>query len=132
MTDNSNIVRRLYEDCINPGRTELLPDLVADEFVGPTGERGPSGFAETLASLRSGFPDIHFTIEDMIAERDRVAVRWTWRGSHTGQFRAFPATGKRLTNTGIAIYQVSGGKIIRTWVETDRLGAMQQMGVVPA
>jgi len=90
-----------------------LAELVAEDYTGPTGERGPSGCAETVAALRRGFPDIHFTVDDLIADRDRVAVRWTWRGTHTGQVRAFPPTGKSLTNTGIAVYQVSGGRIVR-------------------
>jgi steroid delta-isomerase-like uncharacterized protein len=131
MTENGQIIRRLYEDCINTGRLELLTALVADDYMGPTGEKGPSGFAETIAALRSAFPDIRFTVEDVIAEGRRVAIRWAWRGTHLGQFRTFAPTGKTLTNTGIAIYEITDGRISRAWLETDRLGALQQMGVIP-
>ena len=129
---NKQAVRRLYEDCINPGRLDRLAELIADDFVGPHGERGPTGYAATVTGLRTGFPDIRFTVEDIIAEADRVAIRWTWHATHTGPFGGLALTGKPITNTGIAIYQLANHKIIRTWLETDRLGALQQLGAVPA
>lgn len=132
---NKQVIRRLYEDCINPGQLDLVGPLVSDDYVGPRGERGPSGFTATLTSLRTGFPDIHFTIDDLIAEADKVTIRWTGHATHGGTFvgpyGTFPATGKRLTNTGIAIYQFTDHKIVRTWLESDRLGALQQIGALP-
>ena len=130
--ENREVVRRLYEDCLNAGRVEDIPALVSADFVGPSGERGPDGFRAITLSLRAAFPDIHFTLEDMAAEGDRVAVRWTWRGTHRGRFRAFAATQKPVTNDGIAFYQVEGGRIVRSWLQTDRLGFLQQIGAVPA
>jgi len=132
MKTTGDIIRRLYEDCINTGRIDLLPELVADDYVGPNGEQGPSGFATTVQALRHAFPDIRFTLEDVIADEHRIAVRWSWRGTHLGQFRTFTPTGKAITNTGIAIYELRGGKIVKAWLETDRLGAIQQMGAIPA
>lgn len=129
---NKNRVRRIYEQCLNAGKLELLDDLVAPEFVGVQGERGPDGFENTLAGLRTAYPDIHFTIEDMIAEGDRVAIRWRWAGTQTGPQRGFPPSGAAVTDTGIAIYELRDGKIIRAWLETDRLGVLQQIGVVPS
>jgi predicted ester cyclase len=133
---NKQVVRRIYEDCINPDRPDRLAELVSADYVGPRGERGPDGFAANVASLRAGFPDIKFTLDDLIADGDRVTVRWTWHAIHAGTFRgpagSFPPTGKQVTNTAIAIYQLVDHKIVRVWLESDRLGALQQIGAVPA
>ena len=131
LQENKHIVRKIYEDCINRGAIELLPELVSDDYVGVRGERGAAAFANNLTSLRNGFPDIRFTIEDLIAEGDRVAVRWSWQGTHTGVFNGLPACQKHVTNDGIVIYQLQDHKIVRTWIQTDRLGVLQEIGVVP-
>jgi predicted ester cyclase len=129
---NKQTVRRLYEECINGRRLELLPTLVGDDFVGAGGERGASGLAGTIDELRTGFPDIRFSLEDLIAEGDRVTVRWTWEGTHKGPFRGIAPSLKPVTNAGIAIYQIRDDKIVRAWLQTDRLGVLQQIGVIPA
>jgi len=127
---NKATVQRLYEESINSGRVELMEELVGVEYVGPNGERGPAGFASTVQDLRRGFPDITFAIEDLVAERDRVAVRWRWSATHAGPFRTFAATNRHVTNTGIAIYELRDGRVTRAWLETDRLGALQQIGAI--
>lgn len=129
--NNKELVRGLYEDFINRGRLDVLDQLVADDYEGPDGARGPSAFRANIASVRAGFPDIQFRVEDLIAEGDRVVVRWSWVGTHAGPFRGIPPTNKRVTNSGIAIYQFRDGEIIRNWLETDRLGALQQIGAAP-
>jgi predicted ester cyclase len=129
---NKQTVRRVYEEAINAAEFARLPELVAADYVGPQGDRGPAGFQEGVESLRAGFPDIHFRIEELIAEGDRVVVRWTWSGRHTGSFRGFSPSNQEVNNSGIAIYQLRESKLVRGWLETDRLGAMQQMGVVSA
>jgi predicted ester cyclase len=128
---NKQIVRSLYEDYINQQKRERLPELVAADYVGPDGERGPSGFGKTIDGLRSGVPDIHFRVEDLIAEGDKVTVRWKWSGTHTGTLRGFAPSNRHVENTGIAIYELSLGKVARAWLQTDRLGFLQQIGVVP-
>jgi predicted ester cyclase len=130
LEENKEIVRRIYEDCLNRGAMELLPQLVSGDYIGVRGERGPSAFANNVAALRRGFPNIRFTIEDLIAEGDRVAVRWTWQGTHTGIFNGVSPTQKEVSNEGIVIYQLRGDKIVRTWIQTDRLGVLQEIGVV--
>lgn len=127
---NKQLMRAVYEDHINTGRLEPLADLVSADYVSPTGERGPASFLANIAELRAGFPDIRFTIDQLIGEADRVVVQWSWQATHTGTFRGVAPTGKRITNSGIAIYQLAGGKIVRNWLETDRLGALQQMGAL--
>lgn len=129
---NTQAVRRLYEECVNGGQSGPLTELIAPEFSLPDGSRGPGAFAANVAALRAGFPDIRFTIEDLVAQGDRVAVRWTWTGTHTGAFRGFAASGRTVRDTGLVLYRFAGGKVMSAVVETDRLGVLQQIGVLPA
>lgn len=128
---NAQVVRSLYEECMNRAALERLDELVASDYVGPRGERGPEGFRNTLTGLRAGVPDIQFTIEELLADESRVAVQWTWRGTHTGRLREFAAPQKPVTNEGIAVYHLRDGKIVQGAVQTDRLGLLQQIGVLP-
>jgi predicted ester cyclase len=128
---NKHIIRSLYEDCINTGALERLDELVAPGYVGPQGEAGPDGFRKTIQGLRAGIPDIRFTIDELIAEGDGVAVRWTWRGTHTGPLRCLEPSQKPVTNAGIALYHLNDGKIVRAALQTDRVGFLQQIGVLP-
>jgi predicted ester cyclase len=77
------------------------------------------------------FPDVRMTVEDGFAEGDKVVVRWTGRGAHTGELMGIPPTGKQVTVTGIDVYRVAGGKLVERWGEFDQMGMMQQLGVVP-
>jgi predicted ester cyclase len=128
---NKQAVRRIYDEAVNAGRTGILADLIAPEFALPDGTRGPAAFASNVTALRAGFPDIRFTIEQFVAEGDRVAVRWTWTGTHTGTFRGFAATGVVAHDTGLVLYTFANGKVVNAIVETDRLGVLQQIGVIP-
>lgn len=128
---NKETVRRLYEDFLNTGKLELLDQVIAEDYMGIYGQKGPTAFADTIQALRQGFPDIQWTIEDLVAAGDRVAVRWTWQGTHRGSFRGIPASQKQMTDKAIGIYQLRDGKIVNAWIETDRLGFLQQIGVVP-
>ncbi len=84
-----------------------------------------------MGGLRAGFPDIHFTIEDLMADGDRVALRWKWEGTHQNAFRGFEPTGKRVSNTAFAIYELREGKVVRAWLLTDRLGFSRPWGPCP-
>jgi len=127
---NRQIVRRLYADYLNPGNLDHLGDLVSDDFVGRDGVRGAAGFAASIRGLRAAFPDLTYTLEDVTAEDDRVAVRWTLRGTFNGPFRGVAPTQQRIENTGFAMFQLAHGKLIRATVETDRLGFLQAIGVL--
>lgn len=136
MTDDSRetnrqTVERLFQT-FNQGDLALVDSLVGPEYVGPQGDRGPAGFKAVVVGLRTAFPDLRYTIDDTLAEGDRVAVRWHWTGTHQGPFRAFPATGKAVSNTGAGIFRFKGGKIVAAVLETDRLGFLEQIGAVPA
>jgi steroid delta-isomerase-like uncharacterized protein len=104
---------------------------VGPDYVGAQGEKGAAGFNAVAIGLRTAFPDLHYTLEEVLAEGDQVAVRWHWTGTHEGAFRAFPATGKSVRNTGGGIFRLREGKIVAATLETDRLGFLEQIGAVP-
>jgi steroid delta-isomerase-like uncharacterized protein len=85
-----------------------------------------------MTGFHTSFPDLRFTIEDQIAEGDRVVVRWTMRGTNLGEYQGWPPTGKTITVTGISAFRIAGGKIQEIHVNMDRHGLMEQMGWVPA
>lgn len=124
------IVKRLYAEFLNGGDASAADQLVSPDFSGPAGE-GPEGFKSTVLPLRRAFPDLQFTIQDMVTEGSRVVVRWTWQGTHRGPFAGTAPTGRLVSNDGIAIYRIEGGKIAEAWSQMDRLGVLQQIGVVP-
>jgi steroid delta-isomerase-like uncharacterized protein len=93
---------------------------------------GREGIKQFYATLRAAFPDIHFTIEDQIAEGDRVVTRWTARATHTGEYQGIPPTGKQFSLTGIDIDRIANGKVVECWPIADELGVLQQLGVIPA
>ena len=127
---NRRSVERLFAT-FNQGDLGVVDELVGPEYVGAQGDRGPAGFKTVVVGLRTAFPDLHYTVDDLVAERDQVAVRWHWTGTHRGPFRAFPATGKAVSNTGAGIFRLKDGKIVEALLETDRLGFLQQIGAVP-
>ena len=129
--ENKRKVDQLFDTCFNRGDLGLLDELVSPDYIGAQGDRGPAGFKGIVAGLRTAFPDIHYTVDDVVADSDKVAVRWRWSGTHQGAFRAFPATHKSFSSTGTGIFRFQGGKIVAATLETDRLGFLQQMGVVP-
>ena len=129
--ENKQVVRLLFEDGFNRDTAGVLDRTVGAEYVDATGERGPGAFRQVIARLRGAFPDIHYTIDDVVAEGDAVAIRWHWTGTHDGPFRGVPPTHRRVTNTGNAIFHVRSGKIVAAALETDRLGFLQSVGILP-
>jgi steroid delta-isomerase-like uncharacterized protein len=127
---NQRNVEKLF-DTFNHDDLAPLDELVASDYVGPQGDRGPAGFRKIIAGLRAAFPDIHYTIDDVLAHDDKVAIRWHWTGTHKGPFRGFLPTGKTVSNSGTGIFRCQDGKIIAASLETDRLGFLEQIGVVP-
>ena len=93
---------------------------------------GPEGIRQFYGALREAFPDIHFTIEDQVAEGDRVVTRWTARATHKGAFQGIPPTGKQINLAGIDIDRIVNGKVVECWPVADELGLLQQLGALPA
>jgi predicted ester cyclase len=134
--DNKAVVRRFYEEVLNQKKRAVLDEVfdpnVVDHFAPPGTPGGLEGANQIFDMFLTAFPDLHFTVEDMIAEGDRVVARATMSGTQQGPFMGIPPTGKHVTITGIDINRFVGGKSVEHWVEMDRLGLMQQLGVIPA
>jgi steroid delta-isomerase-like uncharacterized protein len=133
--DNKAVVRRFYEEVMNQKNRAVLDQVfdlnVVDHFAPPGTPGGLEGARQTLGMFLSAFPDLHFTVEDLIAEGDKVVARATLSGTQQGTFMGIPATGKHVTIRGIEINRFEGGKSVEHWVEMDTLGLMQQLGVIP-
>lgn len=124
------LVKGLYEDCLNPRRLDRLADYLADDFVGSNGERGAAGFRQTVERMVTAFPDLQFEIEDLFAADDKACVRWRFEAAHMGPLSGIAATGRTAVQHGIAIYQARDGKLVRAWLQIDRLAVLQQIGAV--
>jgi steroid delta-isomerase-like uncharacterized protein len=126
-------VRRLYEEYLNQNRPELLASLVSEDVVlhTATEERGIAAYAALTDRLRVAFPDMQFTICDLIANDDRVVVRWTMDATHSGPLVGIPATGKRVQQRANVIYRLADGKIAEGWAVMDQAGMLRQLGFDP-
>ena len=135
LQQNKELVRRYFEGWANRGDPAVADALIATNVV----LRNPPAVIHSLAEYKQGmavfhtaFPDLKFTIEDEIAERDRIAVRWTLRATHLGEYYSHPPTGKTMTMTGISIFHIADGKIQDITVNMDKLGQALQLGWLPA
>jgi steroid delta-isomerase-like uncharacterized protein len=135
---NKAVVRRGFEEGLNEGKVAVFDELWAPDYIHHDPDRPTirtrEDFKRYVTMTRNTYPDIHFTIEDMIAEGEQVAVRWTWRGTNTGDLvipRHIPATGKQVMATGITIFRFAEGKCVEDWHLTDFLGIYQQLGLIP-
>jgi len=131
---NKDIARAYLEQVWNRRQFDRFDEFVAEDVVfhDRSGDQGGAWMKETLAALREAFPDQKTTIEDEIAEGDRVVQRFTTTGTHQGEFNGIPATGKRIVLPSIYIFRLTDGKIVEVWAQTDGLNMMQQLGVIPA
>ena len=134
---NKALFRRMVEEIFNRGNMSLADEFIAPDFVEheelPPGiPPGREGVKQLTAMLRSAFPDFKATIDDMIAEGDKVVVRMTWRGTHKGEFMGIPPTGKSVSFGVIDIVRFAGDKFAEHWGLMDSMSMMQQLGAVPA
>jgi steroid delta-isomerase-like uncharacterized protein len=131
---NKALVRRFVEEFWNEGTTTAADELMATDAVihMPTGEVvSPDGLKSFADMWRRSFPDWHSTFEELIAEGDKVAERWTGRGTHRGELQGIPPTGKRVEVPGSVFYRIIGGKIVEFRGQLDMMSLMQQIGAVP-
>jgi steroid delta-isomerase-like uncharacterized protein len=135
MEENKALFRRFIEEIINQGNLAIVDELFGSDYIyhapGSPEFRGPEGVNQFVMMYRSAFPDLHLTVEDLIAEGDKVVTRWTMRGTHRGELMGIPATGKQVSVPGIVISRFANGKIVEEWENFDTLGLMQQLGLVP-
>ena len=134
LVDNKAIIRRFVEEVQNQGNLAALDELLAANFVNHTAPPGVPADGEGLKQLtrifRAAFPDGAMTIEDMIAEGDRVVTRKTFRGTHSGELMGIPPTGKQVTIGLIDIVRLADGLVVESWNAADDLGMLQQLGVI--
>ena len=132
--DNKNIVRRFFEEGPSKGDLGAADELLAANFALHTpipSAPGIKGMNEVIIACRSAFEHLNVTVEDMVAEEDRVVSRFTARGIHKGAFMDLGPTGKSITMTGMEIFRIENGKIAELWGEANLLGLMQQLGILP-
>jgi steroid delta-isomerase-like uncharacterized protein len=133
---NKALIRRYVEEVWNKGNLSVIGEILATKFIrhdpaDPEPVSSSEGLKQVVTMYRTAFPDVHFTIDDQIAEGDKVATRWRGSGTHKGSLRGIAPTGKESTVTGIVISRIVGGKIVEEWGNWDTLGMLQQLGVVP-
>jgi steroid delta-isomerase-like uncharacterized protein len=134
--ENKALMRRYYDEVWQQGNMAAADALVAPTIVDhmplPGQAPGRAGHHQAVMMILSAFPDHQFSIEDLVAEEDRVVGRWTMRATHTGELMGIPVTGKPVTMSGIDIARFANGQIAEVWHIEDVLGMMQQLGVIPA
>jgi steroid delta-isomerase-like uncharacterized protein len=132
---NKIITKRFGDEVIGKKNLDALDELVAEDFIEhvPFPGQGPGrdGLKLTTGAFLTAFPDIMWTTHEQIAEADNVVSRFTWTGTHRGEFLGIPATGRRVTVWGVVIDVVRGGKMVESRIIMDTLGMMQQLGVIP-
>ena len=134
---NKALARQMVEEIFNRGNIGradefLTPDFVEREELPPGIPRDREGVKQLTAMLHGAFPDFRATIDDMVAEGDKVVMRMTWRGTHKGEFMGIPPTGKSVSFGEISILRFAEGMNAEFWGQTDSMGMMQQLGVIPA
>ena len=136
VAENKALLRRFYKEVYVDWNMAVADEVVSPQFTshdwperGPT---GPKAFRDYYAALRSAVPDARYEVDDLIAEQDRVVVRWRLLGTHQGDFGGIAASGRPITLEGIAIYRVEGGKLMERWVVSDLHGVREQIGASAA
>ena len=132
VTANQAIVRRFVEEVLGHGDFAALAELTActcsDHTAPPDQPSGLAGVAPLVVLWHAAFPDLRITVEDLLAEGDRVAVRSTVTGTHRGEFLVVPPTGRRVAVTTMAFYRLVGGQIVERWAVVDTLEVLRQLG----
>jgi steroid delta-isomerase-like uncharacterized protein len=134
--ENKALARRWFDDLFNAQNLAVADEIIAPDHVNydptlPDIPNGPEGEKYVVNVYRGAFPDAQITIEDQIAEADRVVTRWSGLGTHRMEFMGVAPTGNQVRVTGITINRIAGGKIAESWSQYDALGMMQQIGAIP-
>ncbi|WZO99552.1 ester cyclase [Isosphaeraceae bacterium EP7] len=136
MSDNAAIVRQFVDEVLNQGDFDGLGRFMREDVVQhvpfPGRDPGLSGFQEMLRSARVAFPDLQWSVEEQMVDGDRVLTRFVWTGTQLGPFLGVPATGRKVTVSGMALDRLNDGKITETRFLMDTFGLMTQLGALPA
>jgi steroid delta-isomerase-like uncharacterized protein len=134
--DNKALIRRFVDEVQSGGNIDLVDEICSPEFVNHSAPPGipadREGIKIVTAMFRRAFPDSYFTVEDMVAEGDKVATRKTFHGTHGGEFMGIPPSGRSVSMGLIDIVRISDGRVVEHWSMGDTLGMMQQLGVIPS
>jgi steroid delta-isomerase-like uncharacterized protein len=137
-TDTNKVVsRRFLTEIFGQGKLAVADEIIALDHVNsgpgalPGLPPGPEGSKQLVMVYRNAFPDVQFTIDEQIAEGDKVVTRWSAHGTHKGELAGIPPTGKSATVTGMGVDRIVNGKIVESWGLFDQFGMMQQLGVIP-
>jgi steroid delta-isomerase-like uncharacterized protein len=135
LEDNKDVIRAYVETIFNQRQVDRADELVAADYLDhaalPGQAPGLQGAKQKWAMYLAGIPDLRVTIEELVAEADKVAVRRSYEGTHQGELLGIPPTGKQVQLGGISIFRLADGKIAEQWEQLDRLALMQQLGVLP-
>lgn len=134
MTDYRELVRRIHDEVWNPTRPPAVEDFYAEDFRNhhsPPHVADRDDLRQYAIDVARGFPDHAITVLDEIEEGDRLVLRYTFRGTHTGEFAGMPPTGRRVDSTAVIIYRFADGKVAETWWHQDTYAVLQQLGVIP-
>ena len=134
--ENKALARRVFDEIWSQGKLDLADEFLAPDFVGRPGGlgepfKGPAGAKQFIGRLREGFPDITFTIEEMIAEGDLVATRWQATGTNDGEFMGFDPSERQVNIGGMTFLRFTDGLVAEGWTQLDALGLLRQIGAVP-
>jgi steroid delta-isomerase-like uncharacterized protein len=134
-TNNAAIIQRFIDEVMNQGRYEICDEIVAENFVEldplPGQRQGREGLKEVVATMRAGFPDMHWITDESISSGDKVVTRFTWTGTQRGDFLGIPATGRPVTVKGVVIDRLVNGLMTDSRILMDTFGMMMQLGVIP-
>jgi steroid delta-isomerase-like uncharacterized protein len=135
--ENKELARRFYDEVFNAGNLDQVEEFCTPDFVdheeGPPGTPdGIEGVKAFVGMFREGFPDIRASVDDVMAEGDKIAARVTFTGTHEGEFMGVPPSGQRIQIDTIDIVRIEGGKAAEHWGVTDTMALMQQIGAIPA
>ena len=133
--ENKAILTRFFDEGLSKRNADIVDALARPDFLThfggmPEPVRGVDAWKQMASAYFQAFPDMQFTLEDLIAEGDKVAVRWTWRATHKGEFQGVAATGKQVTVGGTGLYRITDGRMAEEWVNDDIFGLMMQLGAL--
>lgn len=133
--ENVKAVSRIWVEIWNQGLLATCDEVFAPGYIGhlPLMDvKGPEEFKQLVSAYRNAYPDVHLTVEDVFADGDRVAVRWTSRGTHQGSIMGIPPSGNKVEVMGISLFRMANGQVAEEWEGFDTLKMMQQIGAIPA
>jgi len=134
MTESNKTIIHLYTEAFNNRDLSIIDEIVADNFVDhrypPDLPPGPESVRQWFNTLFTAFPNSRALIEDVIAEEDKVAVRYQLLGTHEGDFMGLPPTGQQFSMSAINILRIVEGQLVESWKTADRLGLLQQLGLL--